>query len=110
MVFSIRIEEIFISILKLLKNFGHRNPWVKQKFSNAGETVTIAADGTETAALNIDGITGLDSDGVQDAWEGLVCEIWNEAETTKQAILLITDAVDAVVVVVVPLPLSLPFS
>ena len=70
----------------VFKMFEHRNPWVKQKFSNAGETVTIAADGTETAALNIDGITGLDSDGVQDAWEGLVCEIWNEAETTKQAI------------------------
>ncbi len=79
----------------VFKMFEHRNPWVKQKFSNAGETVTIAADGTETAALNIDGITGLDSDGVQDAWEGLVCEIWNEAETTKQAIVLITDAVDA---------------
>ena len=78
----------------VFKMFEHRNPWVKQKFVNAGETETIAADGTESNALNIDGIVGLDSD-VTDAWEGLVCEIWNSAETTKQAIVLITDKVDA---------------
>ena len=78
----------------VFKMFEHRNPWVKQKFVNAGETVTIAADGTETAALNIDGIVGLDST-VTDAWEGLVCEIWNAAEDAKKAVVLITDKVDA---------------
>ena len=78
----------------VFKMFEHRNPWVKQKFSNAGETVTIAANGTESAALNIDGITGLSST-VTDAWEGLTCEIWNAAETAKKAVVLITDAVDA---------------
>ena len=84
----------------VFKMFEHRNPWVKQKFYNAGETVTIAADGTETAALNIDNGTDTSSflglsDSVDNSWEGLICEIWNAAETTKQAIVLITDAVDA---------------
>ncbi len=45
----------------VFKMFEHRNPWVKQEFQNAGETVTLAVDGTESAALNIDNIQGLAS-------------------------------------------------
>ena len=78
----------------VFKMFEHRNPWVKQKFVNAAETVVLAADGTESAALNVDGIVGLDST-VQDAWLGLVCEIWNADEDAKKAIVLITSIVDA---------------
>ena len=78
----------------LFKMFEHRNPWVKQEFSNAAETVTLAVAGTESAALNIDGIVGLSSD-VDTSWEGLICEIWNAAKTSKKANVLITDAVDA---------------
>jgi len=84
----------------IFKMFEHRNPWVNQRFYNAGETVTIAAAGTETAALNIDNGTdtsyfhGL-SDTVDDSWIGLVCEIWDTTETTKQAVVVITKAEDA---------------
>tara|TARA_Y100001937_G_scaffold128093_1_gene202450 strand:+ start:456 stop:1772 length:1317 start_codon:yes stop_codon:yes gene_type:complete len=78
----------------LFKMFEHRNPWVEQKFYNNGETVTIAADGTESAALNIDGIKNLSS-SVDDSWVGLQCEIWNAAEDSKKAVVLISTAVDA---------------
>ena len=78
----------------LFKMFEHRNPWINQKFDNAAETVTIAANGTESAALNIDGITGLSST-VDDSWLGLECEIWNAAETAKKAVVLISSIVDA---------------
>ena len=76
------------------KMFEHRNPWVKQQFQNAGETVTLAANGTESAALNIDNIKGLAST-VDSSYVGLVVEIWNAALTTKNATAVISAMVDA---------------
>ena len=78
----------------VFKMFEHRNPWVKQEFQNAGETVTLAADGTESAALNIDNIQGLAS-SVDSSYLGLVVEIWNEAKDSKKATAVISSAVDA---------------
>jgi len=76
------------------KMFEHRNPWVKQEFQNAGETVTLAANGTESAALNIDNIQGLAS-SVDSSYLGLVVEIWNSAKDSKKATAIISSAVDA---------------
>ena len=78
----------------LFKMFEHRNPWVVQKFSNNAETTTLAVAGTESTDLNIDGIVGLSSTA-DESWLGLECEIWNEAETVKQAVVVITDVKDA---------------
>ena len=78
----------------VFKMFEHRNPWVKQEFQNAGETVTLAADGTESAALNIDNIQGL-APSVDSSYVGLVVEIWNSAKDSKKATALISSAVDA---------------
>ena len=78
----------------VFKMFEHRNPWVKQEFQNAGETVTLAADGTESAALNIDNIQGLAS-SVDSSYLGLVVEIWNSAKDSKKATAVISSAVDA---------------
>ena len=76
----------------LFKMFEHRNPWVKQEFSNAGDTQTLAVAGTESAVIAIDGIVGFGATPVVDThMEGLICEIWNEAKTLKKANVLITD-------------------
>jgi len=78
----------------IFKMFEHRNPWVKQEFSNKAETVTLAIAGTLSAALNVDGFVGLKSQ-VDDSYVGLVCDIWNAAKTSKKAQVVVTTAVDA---------------
>ena len=78
----------------IFKMFEHRNPWVKQEFRNAGETATLAVNGTESAALNIDEIVGLAS-SVDSSYVGLMFEIWNSAKTSKKATGIISSIVDA---------------
>ncbi len=78
----------------LFKMFEHRNPWIEQKFVNDGETVTLAADGTESAELNITGIKNLAST-VDSSYIGLVCEIWNAAEDSKKAVVYVSAIHDA---------------
>ena len=78
----------------VFKMFEHRNPWVKQEFRNNAETVTLAVNGTESAALNVDGITGLSST-CDSSWLGLVVEIWDTTKTYKRATALISSIVDA---------------
>jgi len=78
----------------IFKMFEHRNPWVKQEFQNDAETVTLAVDGTESAALNIKSIVGLAS-SVDSSYVGLMFEIWNSAKSSKKATGIISAAVDA---------------
>ena len=79
----------------VFKMFEHRNPWVKQKFQFADAVAIGDPDtGAESAEIQIDEITGLDST-VTDAWEGLIVEAWDSTETTRKAVLLLTDRVDA---------------
>lgn len=78
----------------VFKMFEHRNPWVKQEFRNAGETVTLAVNGTESAALNIDEPLGL-ATTVDNSYIGLMFEIWNSAKTSKKATGIISSIVDA---------------
>ena len=76
----------------VFKMFEHRNPWVKQSFQfSTAITIGDPDAGVESAAIGVDEISGLDTT-VQDAWEGLIVEAWNEAETSRLAVLLITDA------------------
>ena len=78
----------------VFKMFEHRNPWVKQSFQFA-DAVTIADPdtGTQSNEIQIDNIVGLDSN-VTDAWEGLVCEVWDSTEANRLAVLLLTDRID----------------
>ena len=78
----------------VFKMFEHRNPWVKQEFRNNAETVTLAVNGTESAALNVDGIVGI-SPTCDSSWLGLVVEIWDTTKTNKRATAIISTIVDA---------------
>ena len=79
----------------VFKMFEHRNPWVKQKFQFADAVAIGDPDtGAESNEIQIDEISGLDST-VTDAWEGLIVEAWDSTETTRKAVLLLTDRVDA---------------
>jgi len=79
----------------VFKMFEHRNPWVKQKFTmNAAVEIPDpdTADGSaKSAVIAVDGISGLEANATA-SWEGLIAEVWNAAETTRQAVILITDA------------------
>lgn len=75
----------------MYKMFQHTNPWETQKFSNNGATDTVPKDNTESAAIAVDGIVGLPST-VDDSYEGLKCEVWDEDEVTFRGACLITDA------------------
>jgi len=78
----------------VFKMFEHRNPWVKQEFRNNAETVTLAVDGTESAALNVDGIVGISSI-CDSSWIGLVVEIWDTTKTIKRATAIVSAIEDA---------------
>jgi hypothetical protein len=79
----------------VFKMFEHRNPWVKQKFAfNAAVAIPDpdTADGSaKSAVIAVDGIVGLEAAATV-SWEGLVVEAWDATETTRKAVLLITDA------------------
>ena len=78
----------------VFKMFEHRNPWAKQEFRNNAETVTLAVAGTESAALNVDGIVGLNST-CDSSWLGLVVEIWDTTKTYKRATAIVSAIQDA---------------
>ena len=76
----------------VFKMFEHRNPWVKQKFAfNAGVAIGDPDTGATSAVIAVDGIVGLEAAATA-AWQGLIVEAWNAAETTRKAVLLIIDA------------------
>ena len=76
----------------VFKMFEHRNPWVKQKFAfNAGVVIGDPDTGATSAVIAVDGIVGLEAAATA-AWQGLIVEAWNAAETTRKAVLLIIDA------------------
>ena len=76
----------------VFKMFEHRNPWVKQSF-HFGAAVTIGDPdtGATSAVIAVDNITGLEA-GATAAWQGLIVEAWNAAETSRLAVLMIIDA------------------
>jgi hypothetical protein len=77
------------------KMFEHRSGWVKQQMSlNDGTPPAWAGTGNagDTLGENVtlDGIIGLSST-VDDSYEGLILECWNEAKTTYKGITFVTD-------------------
>lgn len=64
------------------KLFEHESNFVKREFTTS-TALTIAANGTESAALTISGIVGLSST-VSTAWNGLEFEIWDSTKLTKR--------------------------
>ena len=78
----------------IFKMFEHRNPWVKQEFQSATDVASLAAGDSESGAMDIDGISGLSS-SADSSYVGLVCEVWNEAKTTKRGSVIISSVVDS---------------
>jgi len=74
----------------LYKMFENESTFVKREFTTSTAT-TIAADGTESAALTIANQVGIPTT-VDGAYKGLVCEIWDSTKTTKRGAVVITTA------------------
>lgn len=74
----------------LYKMFENESNFVKREFTTTTAT-TIAANGTESAALTIGSQVGI-STTVDGAYLGLVCEIWDSTKTTKRGSVVITTA------------------
>ena len=73
----------------VFKMFEHRNPWVKQEFSSSENLASQAADDTESDAMSVDGITGLNST-CDASWLGLICDVWNEDKDTKRGQVMVS--------------------
>ena len=76
------------------KMFEHRNPWVKQEFQSATDVASRSAADAESNNMDIDNIKGLAS-SADSSYVGLVCEVWNEAKTTKRGNVIISSVVDS---------------
>ncbi len=72
----------------LYKMFENESDFYKQEFTTT-TALTIAANGTESAALTITGQVGL-STTVDSTYKGYVCEIWDSTKTTKRGVVVIT--------------------
>jgi len=85
----------------VFKMFEHRNPWQRQTFLVNGTDIANVAAGSnsESAALTVDGISGLAS--TPDAsWVGLVAEVWDATDSYAtmlgHALITTATAADAV--------------
>ena len=71
------------------KMFEHRNPWQKQQFTIAENSVAVADNNSESAVIDVSTPIGLNS-AFGDSYVGLVVEIWNSALSTKRGVFLVT--------------------
>jgi len=71
------------------KMFEHRNPWQKQQFTIAEDSVAVADNNSESAVIDVSTPIGLNS-AFGDSYVGLVVEIWNSALSTKRGVFLVT--------------------
>ena len=78
----------------VFKMFEHRNPWVKQEFQSATDVANRTAADAESGAMDVDNIQGLSS-SCDSSWIGLICEVWNEAKTTKRGNVIISSITDS---------------
>ena len=78
----------------IFKMFEHRNPWVKQEFQSATDVASLAAGDSESGAMDVDNIVGLNSD-CDSSWVGLVAEVWNSDRDNKRGNALISSITDA---------------
>jgi hypothetical protein len=75
----------------MFKLFEHEAPWRRQYFDNNGSTVTVNTNNTDSAAITVDGITGLNST-IDDSWLGMIIECWDSTLTTYRGAAVITEA------------------
>ena len=78
----------------VFKMFEHRNPWVKQEFSSATDVANLASGDSESGAMDVDGIVGLNS-SCDASWIGLVCDVWDSTKTTKRGQAIISSITDS---------------
>ena len=76
----------------IFKMFEHRNPWVKQRCDMSNDAGTIPDNDTGLGGITVDGIVGLSGgpSTPDDAWIGLVFEIWNSDEDTNRGTAVVT--------------------
>jgi len=72
----------------LFKMFEHRSAFPKQRFTVSTAT-TIAAAGTESAAITVASMEGLNTT-VNSSYRGLLCEVWDSTLTTKRGVCFIS--------------------
>ena len=72
------------------KLFEHRNPWRRQFFHNNGSSVTIGTDDTDSGAVTIDNITGLNANA-DASFLNLEVEVWSADELTLRGTALISN-------------------
>lgn len=79
----------------LFKMFEHRDPWRIQKFVyDDSSPETLVSNDSESNALTIDGIVGLNS-AIDSSYVGLICDIFDTTEVTRKGQVLITSMVAA---------------
>tara|TARA_Y100001973_G_scaffold103997_1_gene172604 strand:- start:7080 stop:8399 length:1320 start_codon:yes stop_codon:yes gene_type:complete len=78
----------------LFKMFEHRNPWIKQEFQSATNVASLANGDTESDAMDIDNITGLNS-SADDSYVNLICEVWDSTRATKRGLAIVSSVTDA---------------
>ena len=84
---SLQVKDVDDALYKMFEN---ESDFYKQEFTTS-TALTIAANGTESSALTIANQVGLSST-VDNAYLGLVCEIWDSTKTTKRGLVVITTA------------------
>jgi len=79
----------------LFKMFEHRNPWIKQTFTNNGDTDNLTPDASTETTVTVDGHYNIGNDS---SMVGLECEVWSAGYAAKKAVVIITSWDSATVI------------
>lgn len=81
----------------IFKMFEHRNPWVKQYWTNNGDTENLDSDNTTATTITVDGFTNIDAD---DSLIGIQAEVWTDGYGSKKAVVVVTAVTSPTIIVV----------
>ena len=81
----------------VFKMFEHRNPWVKQYWTNNGDTENLKSDNTTVTTITVDGFTNIDADS---SLVGIQAEVWTDGYGSKKAVVVVTAVNSATEIVV----------
>jgi hypothetical protein len=81
----------------VFKMFEHRNPWVKQYWTNNADTNNLDSDNTTATTITVDGFTNIDADS---SLVGIQAEVWTDGYGSKKAVVVVTAVNSATEIVV----------